>query len=136
MSHDDTVTEFRTLLERYAAAFVAGDMNPVKALWDPGATERTYIGAEVESPILGAPALEAYYDELARSFDVTAGRVGDIVVRKVGDLAYVVTHIDWVFKKGTQEFTLRIRASILSRKRRGEWRFLHMHESIQWKLPG
>ncbi|WP_437675847.1 YybH family protein [Sorangium sp. So ce131] len=134
MSHEDIATQFRALLERYVAAFIAGDMDSVKALWDPDATDRTYIGAEVERPIFGAPDLDAYYDELATLFVVTKGRVGDVVVRKVGGLAYVVTSIDWAFTMGTQEFTTRIRASILSRKRDGEWRFLHAHESIQWKL--
>ncbi|AUX48833.1 uncharacterized protein SOCE26_103740 [Sorangium cellulosum] len=134
MSHEDSAIQLRTLLERYVAAFIAGDMNSVKALWDPDASDRTYIGAELERPIFGAPALDAYYDELATVFVVTEGKVGDVAVRKVGGLAYVVTHIDCVFKTGTQKFAVRLRATILSRKRDGEWRFLHAHDSIQWKL--
>ncbi|HTN86710.1 MAG TPA: nuclear transport factor 2 family protein [Sorangium sp.] len=135
MSDEDVAIQFRTLLERYVAAFVAGNMKQVKALWDPDAIDRTYISAELERPILGAPALEAYYDELASAFVVTEGKVGDVVVREVGGLAYVVTHIDWGFEMGAQKFAVRIRASILSRRRGGGWRFLHAHESIQWKIP-
>ncbi|WP_437337885.1 YybH family protein [Sorangium sp. So ce394] len=135
MRHEDVAIQFRTLLERYVAAFVAGNMKQVKALWDPDAIDRTYIGAEIERPIFGAPALEAYYDELAGTFVVTEGKVGDVVVREMGGLTYVVAHIDWGFRMGAEKFAVRIRASILSRKRDGEWRFLHAHESIQWKIP-
>jgi uncharacterized protein (TIGR02246 family) len=133
----DLDNEIRSVILEYAAAFLAGDVARAKALWDPEADDRIYVGAELTAPVVGRAALEAYYDGLMKMLVLSRGEVGDVRVRDLGDhLAYVVTHIDWTFSMSGQRVETPIRMTALLRRRGGRWRFIQMHESIRWQLPG
>lgn len=135
MSYDN-MNKIPATLARYASGWCEGNIEKILALWDEEYAEISYMPAELDAAVTGHASMRKYYNDVASAFSVSRGKIGEVTVRPLGDVVYAICDFDWEFKHGDAVIALPTRATFVLRERRGEWYFLHMHESIVWKPAG
>jgi ketosteroid isomerase-like protein len=129
---DDDVKAVRTAVGRFARAFAATDGSALARLWDDEYPYPAYQPEEIDAPLLNVADIFAYFDNLK---SVIRG-VFDIEPRHlqldvIGDFAHVFSTATatLVFVREDVRLEGEVRQSFVLRKRAGEWRFIHYHES-------
>lgn len=120
-------------LRRFSRAFDSFDTEQFMSTWDDEAAI-VYQPEELLRPIFDRDDLRAYFDHLPdviRRFN--DNRVIDFKLQVDGDVATVYVRF-WSrisFAKVPQTADGQIRQSFVLRRRDGEWRLVHYHESRQ-----
>jgi hypothetical protein len=123
------------IINAYSQGFIAGDEQGLLNLWDERyAQGLTYVGAELDAPLLGLEALRGYYNALATYYNVYRGDISQVLIRRDGNVAYAYCFIFWEYApKGVDKRTTFLdRATFVLRKRGNQWRLQHLHESVKW----
>lgn|SRR5262245_6072564 len=128
----DPVNDAGKLIDRWATAFNANDVDALLALY---ASDATLIGTFGLSVKQGNEAIRAYYARLANSGDSVT--VGDHkTVAFADNAAYVTGDYEFSAVRSGQRRTAVARFTMLLVKRDGGWVIAHHHSSHQLeKVP-
>jgi uncharacterized protein (TIGR02246 family) len=130
MSQDEA--QIKAAVRGFPEAWLSNDSEAVVQLWDLEAADSlTFVVVESDTFILGPAAIRGYFHEMTRFVTLKAYEMSDPLVRFLSnDTAYTLCTFDWTYELGGKVLTSRARATILLRKRAGQWRYQHMHESV------
>ena len=123
--------ELQAFFDDYFAKWNRNDGAGLKALWDLDEPEPIYV-AEEREPLIGWPALEAYWAGGANSTHLIT--YGDLRAKPAGDnLAIGFFRLRWnAYMPGTsyrRPIGGRVRSSALLRKKSAGWRLFHYIEA-------
>ena len=120
------------VIREWEAALIAKSVERLKDLWDKDYPQLIYIAEEDNDAHRGFDAISAYYGnipEFVRGFDWTTK---ETTVDVIGDMAYA--YVEFVVKADItgidHQMTFDGRNTFILRKRDGQWKFIHYHESL------
>lgn len=125
-------SQVEAVIREWRASFVAKDVGRLKNLWDKDYPQLIYIAEEDNAAHRGFDAISKYYGnvpEFVKSLDWT---IKETTVDVIGDMAYA--YVEFLVKadiKGIDhQMTFDGRDTFILRKRAGQWKFIHYHESL------
>lgn len=125
------------VLRQFSGAFQTFDTDSFISTWDESMESIVYQPEELRHPIMSLKDLRAYFDNVPnvvkKMHDI---RVIDFDIDIDGDVAIVYVRF-WcriAFAKVVETVDGQIRQSFILRRRDGEWKIVHYHESRQ--APG
>lgn len=134
-AHD--VAAVKKVIRRWARSFSANDADAVLGVWDETYPKILHQAEEFPSPIRGFDELTHYNRVMARlASDMRDQSVLDLEADVIGDAA-------WCYLRGTITFDVpgldepihgTARQTFILRRRDGEWKVVHYHESRE--TPG
>ena len=135
MGHKN-IDQITAALARYASGWCENNIEKVLALWDEEYPDISYMPAELDAAIVGHASMRKYYVDVKSAYSISSGKIGEVTAQPLGDVVYASCTFDWEFKHGDAVSALPTRTTFVLRERKGEWYYLHMHESIIWKPAG
>lgn len=123
------------VLDRFATGWRNADTEVLKNIWDREYPDSSYIASEKDSALFGHSAIAEYYDNALATFPITSMEISNVKMSGMDTLAHAFCDIAIGFQMNNQEHLVHPRATFVLRKRGGEWRVVHYHESIKWEFP-
>jgi ketosteroid isomerase-like protein len=126
------VAAVKKAIRRWARSFSSNDADAVLGVWDETYPQILHQAEEFPDPIRGFGELEHYNRAMARlASDMRDQSVLDLEADVIGDAA-------WCYLRGTITFDIPglpepisgvARQTFILRRRDGEWKVIHYHES-------
>ena len=128
--HDKSRVE--AVIREWQAAFTAKSVERLKNLWDKDYPQLIHIGEEDNDALRSFNAISKYYDDIpgfVRSLDWT---IKEITPDVIGDMAYA--YLEYEVTADLTGFDHQMscngRTTFILRKRDGQWKLIHSHESL------
>lgn len=127
------------VIAAFESCFTKGDIEGLKALWDPADETPFYIAEEVEHPLIGQAAIEAYWQEQRSALAAISLRSWDHHVKMItDDVAVCLFRLHWnAAQNGFKAHPIGgdVKVSALFKRTAEGWRFVHYAESALGALP-
>lgn len=127
------------LIASFERCFTEGDLEGLKALWDPADDSPFYIAEEVEAPLIGMPALEGYWHEQSKVLAAVSLRSWDHRFKMItDDVASALFRLHWnALQQGITGHPIGgdVKVSAVFKRTGDGWRFVHYAESALGPLP-
>jgi hypothetical protein len=120
------------ILQRYAAALSALDMEGLRTLWDPTASGPFYVLDELHEPVLEWSDLEHQLERLRTRFVRAEAHVHDMQIRASNDdvaLAYAVLSWTFVAVESNEPRSGHSRLTAVARSSPSGWQLIQLTES-------
>lgn len=118
-----------TIIAMERAALARGDTQGFLAISAP---DVVYMDPALDAPLIGLPALTAYYATFPAGNDADRGEMSNAHVQVLGDVAVLSFH--YVFCAGTTKQKIW-NATEVYRKTGAEWRIVNTHWSLTSPMP-
>lgn len=122
--------------EDYGNGFIEEDAQMLLDLWDT-TDDLSYLPVESDTLMEDLSTLSTYYQALIAGITIHSAAVTGLRIFPRGtDEAYVYGVYNWVYsyKPSGPVMSQPTRATFVMKKRNGQWRYVHFHESIRLVL--
>ncbi len=123
------------VLQAFATGWRDANSALLKSTWDSEYPNLTYIASERLQPLSGYEEVCRYYDDTLSAFTIKSVEIDDVRIDVFGEFAHAFcsVHMGWAYQH--LDRVDHPRATFVLRKRDGQWRVIHYHESIKWEFP-
>jgi hypothetical protein len=142
---DQDRRKIENTINKLVLGWGAADAKPCQSAWDLTYPEAFLLLPEFDAPIFGPEAVKTYYDQLGKEYPQSKVEIGNLKITKVNDIddlahvsfdmpteVVIPEYPDAPIILKVKQFWVHSRASIVMRKRDGEWYIIYYHESIPW----
>jgi uncharacterized protein (TIGR02246 family) len=121
------VDEAVAVVERWAAAFTASDVDAIAALY---ADDATFFGTSSAAPLTTNAAIRGYFERSLLNNRPRAAALDERLATEIAGGTVVVTGLDTVTStRGGERVSTRGRVTFVLAKRAEAWRIVHFHRS-------
>ncbi len=121
-----------TIIAMERAALDRSDKGDVKGFLEISAPDVVYQDPALDAPLIGLPALTAYYAKFPADGETNHGVMSNANVQVLGDVAVLSFH--YVSRAGTAK-EIFWNCTEVYRKTDGNWRIVNTHWSLTKPLP-
>ncbi len=137
---DTETAAFANFIAAFEAAWNGGDFFQVRDLWSPDVAEPWHFPEELDHPVIGWDALEAYLAEAQHIIERFRVQVSDPAIKPVpggGDLRIFRFRMSWkaLLRGDSEAVGADVRVSGLLAPFEGELRLVHYMEAGPAALP-
>jgi ketosteroid isomerase-like protein len=120
------------VIKEWLDALNKNDAKRVRATWDSTYPHLIYIAEENNDAIHGWAGVEGYYGGLERDVSRADWKIDNLKIDVLGDVAWV--YLTFVVEAHIIPFNRTMvfpgRNTFILRKVKGQWKFIHYHESL------
>lgn len=131
--------EIRALMARWEAIWRALDYEALRTLWAADEAEPWWLPEEAEAPLVGWPAVEAYWDDCRAIIARFGLRTWDLRIKALGpDVAVAMLMMKWtaeIVANAARPIGGEVKVSVVLRRCPEGWRFVHYMEAALGPLP-
>ena len=124
--------QIEATIQEWKSALLAKDPKRLKALWDQDYPQLLYIAEENNEPITDWASISKYYDGLSEFVEKLEVGAFDLSVDVLGDAGYAYVNFSIKAEVKGIDHLMKFngRNTFILRKKGGQWRFIHFHESL------
>jgi uncharacterized protein (TIGR02246 family) len=121
------VDDALAVVERWAAAFTASDVDTITALY---ANDATFFGTSSTAPLTTNAAIRGYFERALLNNRPRSAKLDERLATELSDDTVVVTGLDTTTSvREGERVSTRGRVTFVLAKRGDEWRIVHFHRS-------
>ncbi|MDJ0922571.1 MAG: nuclear transport factor 2 family protein [Henriciella sp.] len=139
LNPDAVQRSFSSFLQAFEAAWNNGDFTAVQALWSPEVEEPWHFPEELEHPVIGWAALEAYLEAANQAIHAFAVKTSDGAIKSAGAEGLYVFRFNMLWraamKPAATPIGAHVKVSGLLKMTQGEMKLIHYMESGPAALP-
>ena len=125
-------SEVAAVIRDWQTAFTAKTAEGLQSLWDEDYPQLIYIAEEDNDAHRGFDSISKYYSNIPAFVQSIEWTIKETSIDVIGDMAYA--YIEFLAKGEItgidHQLTFDGRNTFILRKRQGQWRFIHYHESL------
>lgn len=121
------VDDALAVVDRWAAAFTASDVDAIMALYTDDAT---FFGTSSTAPLTTNAAIRGYFERALLNDRPRGAKLDERLATELADGMVVITGLDTVTStRGGERVSTRGRVTFVLAKRGDAWRIVHFHRS-------
>ena len=120
------------VIREWQAAFTDKSVDRLKGVWDHEYQQLLYIAEEDNEAHRGIDGISKYYSNIPAFVQSIDWNIKETTIDVIGDMAYA--YVEFLAKGDItgidHQLTFDGRTTFILRKRDGQWKFIHYHESL------